>query len=511
MESFLSRYKNVLVLMVVLLVQVVGLAVQVRRAASDAPEGRQVRLIRYWVVSLVTPPEKLVHSIGRGFRGMWSNYAYLRGVRRENRDLKAEVERLRIEQAGLMEDARQGQRLQKLLSFKEHYIYKTQPAQVIGTSGSDLSHVLIIDKGSRDGVKVDMPVITPDGVVGKIKEVFPRESHLLLISDQTSGAGVLLESLRLRGVLRGNSLGQPQIVNMTRDERIKAGERVLTSGGDQVYPRGLPVGVVDHIIPDPEHDGYVAIVVKTAANLSRLEEVLIVTDVSESMTAAEQQDIQQSVAEADQQKRAADILSERLPGLKDPNAPAGAPTNVPAEEPGGDPGRPPKPGVALHPDRFSPNSTPPANTLTPGQNLPRTTTGAVTTQPGDGTNPAAPAATPKPRVGNGAAGQTPSTAAGGGSTAGTGSTTGTRPAAGTGSAAGSGSTTGPAVPVRKPRVVAPDGNATTPASTQPPTNTPKPPSPTATPKPATTTPKPENDQPKPDAATPDAKPPGGRL
>ena len=316
MESFLSRYKNVLVLIVVLLVQVVGLAVQVRRAASDAPEGRQVRLIRYWVVSLVTPPEKLVHSIGHGFRSMWSNYAYLRGVRRENRDLKAEVQRLRIEQAGLMEDARQGQRLQKLLSFKEQYIYKTQPAQVIGTSGSDLSHVLIIDKGSHDGIKVDMPVITPDGVVGKIKEVYSRESHLLLISDQTSGAGVLLESLRLRGVLRGNSLGQPQIVNMTTDERIKAGERVLTSGGDQVYPRGLPVGVVDHTIPDPEHDGYVAIVVKTAANLSRLEEVLVVTEVSENMTAAQQQDIQQSLAEADTQKRAADILSERLPGLK---------------------------------------------------------------------------------------------------------------------------------------------------------------------------------------------------
>ena len=407
MESFLSRYKNVLVLIVVLLVQVVGLAVQVRRAASDAPEGRQVRLIRYWVVSLVTPPEKLVHSIGHGFRSMWSNYAYLRGVRRENRDLKAEVQRLRIEQAGLMEDARQGQRLQKLLSFKEQYIYKTQPAQVIGTSGSDLSHVLIIDKGSHDGIKVDMPVITPDGVVGKIKEVYSRESHLLLISDQTSGAGVLLESLRLRGVLRGNSLGQPQIVNMTTDERIKAGERVLTSGGDQVYPRGLPVGVVDHTIPDPEHDGYVAIVVKTAANLSRLEEVLVVTEVNENMTAAQQQDIQQSLAEADTQKRAADILSERLPGLKDPNAPADAASQVPADTPEGDPGRPPKPGVALHPDRFSPNSAPPANTLTPGQSPPRTTPNVTTTPPSDGTNPATPATTPKPRVGAGTAGRHP--------------------------------------------------------------------------------------------------------
>jgi rod shape-determining protein MreC len=477
MESFLSRYKNVLVLMVVLLVQVVGLAVQVRRAASDAPEGKQVRLIRYWVVSLVTPPEKLVHSIGRGFRGMWSNYAYLRGVRRENRNLKAEVERLRLEQAGLLEDARQGQRLQKLLSFKEQYIYKTQPAQVIGTSGSDLSHVLIIDKGSHDGIRVDMPVITPDGVVGKIKEVYPRESHLLLLSDQTSGAGVMLESLRLRGVLRGNSLGQPQIVNMTKDERIKPGERVLTSGGDQVYPRGLPVGVVDYVIADPEHDGYVAVVVKTAANLSRLEEVLVVTELSETMPSTEQQDIQQSVAEADAQKRAADILSERLPGLKDPNAPAGAAPDVPAEEPGGDPGRPPKPGVALHPDRFSPNSSPPANALVPGQSVPRPPPGAASAQPAAqpaaGTSPAAAGAIPKPHVVTGTTTQAPATT-------------------GAGSAAGTGAADG-AAPVRKPRVVAPDGSSATPKPAQP------------------VKPKPENAQPQPDAATPDSKPQGGRL
>lgn len=485
MESFLSRYKNILVLMVVLLVQVVGLAVQVRRAASDAPEGRQVRLIRYWVVSLVTPPEKLVHSIGHGFRGMWSNYAYLRGVRRENRDLKAEVNRLRLEQAGLMEDARQGQRLQKLLSFKEHYIYKTQPAQVIGTSGSDLSHVLIIDKGSRDGIRPDMPVITPDGVVGKIKEVFSHESHLLLISDQTSGAGVVLESLRLRGVLRGNSLGQPQIVNMTPDERIKPGERVLTSGGDQVYPRGLPVGVVDHTIADPEHDGYVAIVVKTAANLSRLEEVLIVTDVRESMTTAEQQDIAQSEAEAYTQKRAADILSERLPGLKDPNAPPAAATDVLVDT-SGDPGRPPKPGVALHADRFSPNETPPANSLSPSQIAVRPVVGASNPRPSDGSTPAGSASVPRPRVGTGSAGQA--------TAAGSGSTTVTRSTAGGGSTAGTGPAGGTAVvPVRKLRVVAPDGDTATPKPIQP------------------ATPKLENARPQPDAATPDARPPGGRL
>lgn len=366
MEPFFSRYKNLLVLIVVLLVQVVGLAVQVRRPVSGAPEAAQVRLIRYWVVSLIAPPERWLHSMGGGVRGLWSNYIGLRGVRQRNRDLKAEVDRLRMEQAGLLEDARQGQRLQQLLSFKEHYIFKTVPAQIIGTSGSDRSHVLYLDKGSRDGIKPDMPVITPDGIVGKIREVFPRTSQLLVISDQTSGAGVLLETLRIRGILRGSTLGQPQMVNIAPDERIKPGERILTSGGDGVYPRGLPVGVVQRTIPDPEHDGYVAIIVKPAANLSRLEEVLVITDLGEQMPAVEQQDIAESAAEADARKRAADILSERLPGLRDPDAPPPAP-GAPVEVPGGDPGRPPRPGLALHPDRFSPNMASPAGMVSPGQ------------------------------------------------------------------------------------------------------------------------------------------------
>jgi rod shape-determining protein MreC len=478
MESFFSRYKNVLVLVVVLLAQVVGLAVQVRHPSTGAPEAAQVRLIRYWVVSLVAPPERWLHSIGSGVRGMWSNYVGLRGIRQQNRDLKAEVDRLRMEQAGLMEDARQGQRLQQLLSFKEHYIYKTVPAQIIGTSGSDLSHVLYIDKGSRDGVKPDMPAITPDGIVGKIKDVFPHTSQLLLISDQTSGAGVLLETLRIRGILRGNSLGRPQIVNVMPDDRIQAGERVLTSGGDEVYPRGLPVGVVERTVPDPDHDGYVAIVVKPAANLSRLEEVLVVTDVADHVPAAEQHDIAQSVSEADAKKRAADILSDRLPGLKDPNAPAPAPNAVAAPA-DGYPGRPAKAGVALHPDRFSPDTAPPASTMTPGQ-----TAHPSAPSTGYADSPASrPQAVPGSKMGPQRA--TPSQAA--------------KPLAGSGAPT---ATPGATVP-RKPKVVSPDGTVSQPAA--PRTSQPRPTQfdPATSQPPAT--------KPAPKTPSPDANPPGGRL
>ena len=79
---------------------------------------------------------------------MWSNYLDLRHVRQQNQELREQVGRLQLEQAALLEDARQGQRLQQLLAFKEHYIYSTVPTQVIGTSGTDQSRVLYIDNGA---------------------------------------------------------------------------------------------------------------------------------------------------------------------------------------------------------------------------------------------------------------------------------------------------------------------------------------------------------------------------
>ena len=365
MDSFFSRYKNILVLVTVLVAQIIGLAVQIRRPNATARDGSSVRLIRSWAVGLITPPERLLHAMGGGIRGVWWNYLDLRHVRQQNRDLLTKMGRLQLEQAALLEDARQGQRLQQLLSFREHYIYSTVPAQIIGTAGTDQSRVLYIDKGSKDGLKPDMAVITPDGIVGKLKDVFAHTSQVLEISDQSSGAGVLLESTRLRGVLRGNALGQPQIINLLPDERIKPGERVITTGGDQIFPRGLPVGVVDHVAEDPQNPPFVDIVIKPAANLGHLEEVLIITQTGNQMPANQKADLAQSAAvgAATGSQRAADILSQRLPGLdpaKSASQAAAASSDSPVYVP-------PKPPPPLHTDYFSPNATPPASDMTPGK------------------------------------------------------------------------------------------------------------------------------------------------
>ena len=375
MESFFSRYKNALVLIVVLLAQVIGVAIQVRRPLPKEhaqPDAGGVRLIRYWAISLVSPPERFVHWLGSSILGVWDNYIALIHVRQENKDLQAELQRLRIEQGGIVEDARQGQRLQQLLDFKEKYVYKTQPAQIIGTSGTEQSRILSINKGSKDGVGVDMPVITPDGIVGRIREVFPHTSQVLEITDPTSGAGVILATTRIRGILRGNALGQPQVVNVMPDERIKAGEQVVTSGGDQIFPRGLAVGVVDRVVNDPDHDPLVDVLIHPAANLAQLDEVLVITNMGDVITPSQKLDMMKSEAAADaEQLRASEILAERLPSRIDPDAPVTDDENSQdsADAEGEGIARPMRPPAALHPDRFTPDTTPTAASLTPGARL----------------------------------------------------------------------------------------------------------------------------------------------
>jgi rod shape-determining protein MreC len=301
MESFFSRYKNFIVLGAVLVAQILGLAVQVRRT-NDV---QSTRLIRIWAVTAVTPFEKAINWVQNGTWSLWHNYFYLRGVRAENRALKAQIEQLRLEQTRLSEDANQARRLQSLLAFKEQYIQKTLAAQVIGTSGSEQSRAVFIDKGKHDGVEPDMAVITADGIVGKVLNVFPSTSQVLLINDQSSGVGAILEKSRLQGIVRGSSTGTVELEYVMSDEQVSKDERVLTSGGDGIFPKGLPIGTVTKV--SPGHELFLNIQLQPAANLWKLEEVLVVTEIVTR---------EPSTNEAGP-VRAVDILAQRLPTVPD--------------------------------------------------------------------------------------------------------------------------------------------------------------------------------------------------
>ncbi len=302
MENLFSRHRNATVLVIALFIQVIGLASQVK----TTQEGRSTRLIRAWTLSVFTPIERAVVNSGRGVRHLWSGYIDLHHVREENAELRRQIEQMKIERAHLESDAAQAHRLQTLLAFKQSYISQTVAAQVIGSSGTENSRVITIDKGANDGVKKDMPVITPDGVVGKVAQVAGGSSQVLLISDPSWGVGALLEKSRLQGIVKGTPSGEDRLQNILSDEKVEVGERILTSGGDSIFPKGLPLGTISEILP--RSDIWLNVAVKPAANLYQLEEVLVITKVVQAAPSASDQDLAGPT-------RASDIFSARLPGV----------------------------------------------------------------------------------------------------------------------------------------------------------------------------------------------------
>jgi rod shape-determining protein MreC len=313
MDTLMGRYRNVTILAAAIFIQILGLAIQIKRST----ENESSRLIRVWAVTAVTPLEKAIVGLQTGATGLWHNYFYLRGVRQENRQLREQIEQLQLEQVRLKQDADQAHRLQALLGFKEQYIAKTTAAQVIGSSGSEQSRTVYIDKGSRDGITPSMPVISSQGVVGKVISVFKSTSQVLLINDQQSGVGAILEQSRLQGVLKGRASGEVVIDKIMSEEEVKAGDRVLTSGGDQIFPKGLPIGSVARIVKGTE---FLQVTVKPATELNHLEEVLVIT---------QRQEHEAPISTASS-VRAADILAQRLPSVPDRPVSTTPASNAPA-------------------------------------------------------------------------------------------------------------------------------------------------------------------------------------
>lgn len=296
----MGRYRNVSILAAAIFIQMVGLAVQVKRRT----ENESTRLIRVWTIAAITPLEKNLVRLQTGASEIWHNYIYLRGVRQQNQQLQDQIQKLQLEQVRLRQDAEQAHRLQALLRFKEQFIDSTEAAQVIGSSGSEQSRIVYLDKGSADGIAQDMAVISSQGIVGKVIQVFRHTSQVLLINDQTSGVGTILEQSRLQGVLKGRPSGEIVLDKIMAEEEVKIGDRVLTSGGDQIFPKGLTVGTVANVRKTGE---FLLVTVQPAASLNHLEEVLVITKKLERET---------EVATGTPQ-RAADILAQRLPSVPD--------------------------------------------------------------------------------------------------------------------------------------------------------------------------------------------------
>ncbi len=265
MQAFVARHRPFLVLVSSLVAQFLLLSFQITR-------NHNVRLIQVWAVAVFDPLERSVHSLVETSTLAWRTYGDLWRAQQQNHELQVQLVAARFELQQLSEQAQETQRLRVLLDFKSHLPFQSVAAQVIATSPGETSNAIFIDKGADAGLLADLAVITPEGVVGKIIAVFSRTSQVLLITDPSSGVGCLLEKSRIQGVLKGGGRNSSQLHYVMNEENVGVGEAVVTSGLDQVYPKGLPVGTV---VKTGEGNIYKTIIVKPIAALDRLESVLV--------------------------------------------------------------------------------------------------------------------------------------------------------------------------------------------------------------------------------------------
>jgi rod shape-determining protein MreC len=231
--------------------------------------------IRVGIVDLLAPAEKFADRGFYAVRYVWDQYVALIGVHNENVRLRRENDELRMQVVQQREEALEAQRVRALVGLQDSGIGKSVVARVIGRDPAR-SQTVTIDKGAAQGLKPDSAVITASGIVGRVIHTSNYYSIVQLIVDSQSAVGVMLETTRRQGILKGVGGRDLALDYIDDDNELKQGDRFLTSGEDRIYPKGLPVGVISFI--GPPKGMLKTVEVRPSADLGRLEEVLCIIE-----------------------------------------------------------------------------------------------------------------------------------------------------------------------------------------------------------------------------------------
>ena len=266
MENLFNRYRNFTTLILVLFAQLILLAYQVK-GNKDVP------FFRVWTVTAVMPVATVVEDIRSSVSGFFQNYFTLRDVRTENKQMREELGRLKLENQFLKTQLSTADRAKALPAFETQSQTKMVAPRSVGTGTGANNKVVYIDRGSNSGVQKGMGVVTPDGIVGKVLAAYPTDSQVLLVTDPGFGAGVISQKNHVRGVLKGLGYGRCRVDYVENEQKVDMGEAFFTSGDDRVFPRGMPVGKVTAV-----HDGSSVkeIFVSPTAVEESPEEVLVI-------------------------------------------------------------------------------------------------------------------------------------------------------------------------------------------------------------------------------------------
>jgi rod shape-determining protein MreC len=230
---------------------------------------------KVYVSGLVGPTLKVVGSPFRFTAGLFDRYVDLVNVKEKNAELKKRLEALQLQNQKVPELEKENERLRSLLHFMEHRPATMTAARVIGEDVTNWFKCIIIDKGRGSGIKEKMPVVTADGVVGQAVEVNQWHTKVMIINDTNSALDVYVPGKQTRGVLEGTGRTTLKMKYVLKNDDIESGDKLVTSGKDGIYPRGLPVGVV--IAANKNVVGLFAEVeVMPYNNFRKLDEVLVV-------------------------------------------------------------------------------------------------------------------------------------------------------------------------------------------------------------------------------------------
>ncbi|MBM3776518.1 MAG: rod shape-determining protein MreC, partial [Acidobacteria bacterium] len=268
MEHLLNRYRNITALLLAIFAQLILLGYQVR---SD----QDVRIIRVWAVTAVTPLARGIETLRSSTVGVIENYFVLRDLREDNRRMQAELARLKMENRFLKSELSTAERAKALSVFQARTLSRTLAARVFGTGAGANSRVLFVDRGSLAGVQKGMAVVNPDGIVGKILAAFPTASQVMLITDPDFAAGVVSQKHQVKGALKGLGYANCRVDYIPNEEKVEAGEIFYTSGDDRIFPKGFPAAFVRVVRPGT---AFKEILVEPLGMKHGLEEVLILLE-----------------------------------------------------------------------------------------------------------------------------------------------------------------------------------------------------------------------------------------
>ncbi|HTS61826.1 MAG TPA: rod shape-determining protein MreC [Candidatus Acidoferrales bacterium] len=267
MESLLNRYRNITVLLLVIMAQLVLLAV-------SAKNDQDVRMIRVWTVTAVTPLARIIEGVRGGGSGFLHNYVLLHDTSAENKKLQAEVDKLRLENTFLKNELNTAERAKALQVFQAHSPSKMLGATIFGIGAGSNAKVVLADRGTVNGVQRGMAVVTPDGIVGKVVAAYPMASQVQLITDPEFAAGVMTKG-GARGTLKGQGTPQCRIDYVPFEDKVDVGEWVYTSGDDRIFPRGFAVGQVRSV---RAAQPFKEVMVEPSGLQRGLEDVLIIVE-----------------------------------------------------------------------------------------------------------------------------------------------------------------------------------------------------------------------------------------